>query len=141
MFQNTNFHSMLYIGIVLKYLRHNIFLTFMSKCFIKVAFLFRLKVSSEDVARQHKSGLLKTTKALYCFRFYVYFITTSHVIRAFISNEIWHDKLWIKTLKLHLNLNWERYEVIGSFLFNSALLIYVKWKRESWQVFLIAFGL
>ena len=88
MFQNTNFHSMLYIGIVLKYLRHNIFVTFMSECFIKVTFLFRLKVPSEDVARRHKSGLLKTTKALYCFTFYVHFITTSHLIRAFNSNEI-----------------------------------------------------
>ena len=41
---------MLYIGIVLKYLRHNIFLTLMSdKCFIKATFLVRLKVPSEDV--------------------------------------------------------------------------------------------
>ena len=88
MFQDTNFHSMLYIGIVLKYLRHNIFLTFISECFIKGIFLFRLKVRSEDVARQHKSGLLKTTKALYRFIFYVRFITTDHLIRAFKSNEI-----------------------------------------------------
>ena len=74
---------MLYIGIVLTYLRHNIFLTLMSECFIKGIFIFRLKVRSEDVARQHKSGLLKTTKALYCFIFYVHFITTGHLIRAF----------------------------------------------------------
>ena len=88
MFQNTNFHSMLYTGIVLKYLRHNIFLTLMSECFIKGIFLFRLKVRSEDVARQHKSGLLKRTKALYCFIFYVHFITTGHLIRALNPNEI-----------------------------------------------------
>ena len=88
MFQNTNFHSMLYTGIVLKYLRHKIFLTLMSECFFKGIFLFRLKVRSEDVARQHKSGLLKRTKALYCFIFYVHFITTGHLIRAFNSNEI-----------------------------------------------------
>ena len=88
MFQNTNFHSMLYICIVLKYLRHNIFLTLMSECFFKGIFLFRLKVRSEDVARQHKSGLLKRTKALYCFIFNVHFITTGHLIRAFNSNEI-----------------------------------------------------
>ena len=71
MFRNRNFHSMLYIGIVLTFLRHNIFLTLMSECFefIKGIFIFRLKVRSEDVARQHKSGLLKTTKALYCFIF------------------------------------------------------------------------
>ena len=43
--------------------------------------------------------------------------------------------------KLKIHLNQERFEGIGSFLFNSALLIYVKWKCESWQVFLIAFGL
>ena len=88
MFQNTNFHSILYIGIILKHLKHNIFLTFMSECFIKVTFLPRLKVPSENVARQHKSGLLKTTKVLYCFIFYVHFITTSHLVRAFISNEV-----------------------------------------------------
>ena len=69
MFQNRNFHSVLYIGIVLTFLRHNIFLTLMSECFIKGIFIFGLTVRSEDVARQHKSGLLKTTKALYFFIF------------------------------------------------------------------------
>ena len=88
MFRNRNFHSMLYIGIVLTFLRHNIFLTLMSECFIKGIFIFRLKVRSEDVARQHKSGLLKTTKVLYCFIFYAHFITTSYLVRAFISNEV-----------------------------------------------------
>lgn len=78
---------MLYIGIVLTYLRHNIFLTLMSECFVKSIFLFRLKVPSEDLARQHKNGLLKTTKALYCFIFDVHFITTGHLVRAFNSNE------------------------------------------------------
>ena len=38
-------------------------------------------------------------------------------------------------------MNQGRFELIGNFLFNSALLIYVKWKCESWQVFLIVFGL
>ena len=60
---------MLYIGIVLTFLRHNIFLTLMSECFIKGIFISGLNVRSEDVARQHKSGLLKTTKALYFFVF------------------------------------------------------------------------
>ena len=88
MFQNRNFHLMLYISIVLTFIKHNIFLTLMSECFIKGIFIFRLKVRSEDVARQHKSGLLKKTKALYCFTFYMHFITTGHLIRAFNLNEI-----------------------------------------------------
>ena len=71
---------MLYIGIVLKYLRHNIFLTLMSDdCFIKATFLVRLKVPSEDVHVQQDN-----IKALYCFIFYMHFITAGHLIRALI---------------------------------------------------------